>query len=352
MPPPPFDTSSQRESGGAPVPHLEHDGKHMEPTVHIDLGFSLVQDGEARVPNEKEQDAILDLFPTCTHLTTRPPFIMVCCQSLSPKPWPATLAGLALYLTSEPNAEPLDIGWSGLGPGLTIDAEIHRTQLPRLETFIKIFSALDKYNTRVTKLQWISGMFFAMAKPQPKEGWRYRYPKSVNGVRIGYIFGEEAVHSPGRPTAKPFQNMVHISTLKMHKIITMNTPLNGHVEGTLLGVQVQRISTDEAARPWEHLEGALSYFGNGADAMLEGSRGAVVWTAEHDNGDGYRDWNVIGQFPCQVLGSDICYCPTYSRMASLGYSLSETYFLSIPQILTEQGLSLFLYVCIYGCRPK
>ena len=57
------------------------------------------------------------------------------------------------------------------------------------------------------------------------------------------------------------------------------------------------------------------YFGNGEDAVLEeGSCGAVVWTTEDENGDG--DWNVIGQF--HERGKDVCYCPTYSRMASLG----------------------------------
>ena len=30
----------------------------------------------------------------------------------------------------------------------------------------------------------------------------------------------------------------------------MNTPWNGYMEGALLGVQVQRIPTDEAVRPW------------------------------------------------------------------------------------------------------
>ena len=377
------------------------------------------------MPNLKQQEAIFDLFPTCFRLKTQPPFIVVCCETLPPKPWPVTLAGLALYLTSDSNVEPLDIGLQSLGPDLAIPAEIHRTQLPKLETFIEVFNALDMYDIGVTKLQWVSGMFFAIAESQPKDGWRSRFPKAVNHVRIGYIFGEEAVHERGlrvkfpdgrtcddteyselcpgvmirsrtmqttsgvcvedqsgakyitaaahafngvgdevwhpdgngvhvgnvvrilgdsdialvklqngikysrqtfhnlgTPTAKPFKNFVDVSTLKNYRIIMMNTPMNGHVEGTLLGAEVERIPKDEAVSSWEYLTGVLSYFGNGGDGIMEGSCGAVVWTAEHDNGDG--DWNVIGQFRFQVLGKEICYCPTYSHMPLLGYSLSET----------------------------
>ena len=425
VPPPPFGIPSQRESEGAAVPPLEYDGKQVQHAFHVDPGFSLVHDGEPRFPSEDEQKFIFDLFPSCTCLTTRPPFLIVCCQRLPPKPWPVTLAGLPLYLTSDPDAEPRDIGNLGLGPGLTVDAKIHRTLLPGLETFIQIFSALDEYDTKTTKLQWVSGIFLAMTKSKPKDGWRLKYPKAVNGVIIGYVFGEDAIderaprvkfphgrtcddseyselcpgvmiqsrtkqttsgvcvrdrsgakymtaaahafsdvgdevwhpndngvhvgnfskklgdsdialvklrdgikysrqtfHNPGTPTAKPFKDFVDVKTLKTYTRVMMNTPLNGHVEGSLIGVQVHRSPTDEAVRPWEYLPAALTYFGNGGHTILEGSGGAVLWTAENDNGDG--DWIVLGQFRFQVLGKDICYCPTYSQMAFLGYSLSET----------------------------
>ena len=62
-----------------------------------------------------------------------------------------TLAGLALYMTSDFNVGPLNIGWTGRGLDVPRDEEIYRTQLPKLETFIEIFSALDEYTT-ITKM--------------------------------------------------------------------------------------------------------------------------------------------------------------------------------------------------------
>lgn len=391
--------------------------------IHINPGFFLVQDGEPRFPNHAEQQKILDLFPDCTELSIRPPFIIICSKTLPPKPWPVTLAGLALYFTTDPFADPLNRGLGGRGPDLKIAVEIHRTRLPKLETFKEVFASLDKLDIKATDLQWIAGQFYALTNTQPENKWRSKYPATINGVLINYHFGEEATYDRGsrlippndkvydnsiyqklcpgvlfssrdamttsgvcvtdrsgakyitaaahnfsgqgdevwhpdgngvhvgnichiigdndialvklndgnkyaRQTfhesetklAKPFNDLIDVSKLKLFTLISLDSPMNGHMDGQLLGTRIRRIPSDEAVRPHEYLQGQLVYFGNGED-ILDGSRGAVVWTAENDNGEG--DWNVLGQFGFKLAGTDICYCPTYSVLPQLGYSLSE-----------------------------
>ena len=405
------------------APHQEYPRTPSKSHIHINPGFSLVQDGEPRFPNHTELRKIRELYPDYTDLSFRPPFIVIRFETLPPKPWPVTLAGLALYFTADPLIHPLNRGLGGLGPGLEIAADIPRTELPTLDIFEKIFAALDKLGIKATDLQWIAGQFYALMKTQPEKKLRSKYPATINGVLINYRVGEQAIHDRGfrlkhphdkvyddaiyselcpgvllsskkmtttsgvcvadlsgakyitgaahgfegqcdevrhpdnngvqvgnidrilgnsdialiklkdgikyaRQTfhesstrlAKPFRDFTDVSKLKLYTIISLNSPMNGPMEGQLLGIQIRRIPSDETVTPHQYIEAVLTYFGNGED-ILDGSCGAVIWAAQNDNGEG--DWNVVGQFRFKSTDTEMCYCPTYRDLPGLGFSLSE-----------------------------
>ena len=49
---------------------------------------------------------------------------------------------------------------------------------------------------KLTRLQWIAGRFYALAKTQPEDKWRSRFPAKIIGVLISYLFGEQAIYEP------------------------------------------------------------------------------------------------------------------------------------------------------------
>ena len=136
----------------------------------------------------------MSLFPTCFKLSFAPPFLILACRKLPAKPWPVTVAGMPLYLTTDGEASPMDCGRTGRGPKQFVEATIERWQTPNLDTFKKVFRLLDSLNAKIHCLQWIGWCFLALGASEPYDDWRTRLPWVINNIRIGYIFGEQTVH--------------------------------------------------------------------------------------------------------------------------------------------------------------
>ncbi|KAK4697087.1 hypothetical protein P7C71_g931, partial [Lecanoromycetidae sp. Uapishka_2] len=180
---------------------------------HIKLDFELFRDGEQCTPSMEQQDVIFGLFPTSYRLTLRPPFLIVFCEELPPKPWPITVAGLPLFLTGEKlppkrwpvkgaalpffltndNASPINHGLPGRGPKKSVKSCISLWKTPDLGAFQEVFGVLDDLGANVHRLQWIGTGFLALATKEPYEDWRSRLPFLINKVLISYIFGEQDV---------------------------------------------------------------------------------------------------------------------------------------------------------------
>ena len=175
------------------APRFTHEGEEFESTRHVKLDFELFRDGEQRFPSAEQHRAIMSLFPTCFKLSFSPPFLVVACTKLPAKPWPVTVAGLPLYLTSDGEAFPMDPGISSRGPKAHVDATITRWQTPDLAIFQKLFTLLDSLDAQIHRLQWIGWSFLALGAKEPFADWRHRLPCQINGIYVGYIFGEQTV---------------------------------------------------------------------------------------------------------------------------------------------------------------
>ena len=135
----------------------------------------------------------MEVFPTSFKVSLTSAFLVVVCKILPAKPWPVTVAGLPLYLTTDANAEPMDCGLTARGPKLWVNSNITRWQTPSLQAFQQVFDLLDSLNANIDRIQWIGSSFLALAAQAPDADWRTRLPFLINKIRIGYIFGERVM---------------------------------------------------------------------------------------------------------------------------------------------------------------
>ena len=168
-------------------------GQEFVATQHVKLDFELYQNNRQITPSELQQQCILDLFPTAFKLSFAPPFLIVACKILPKKPWPVTVAGMPLYLTTDGDTAPMDMGVFSQGPKLSIDYTISRWRTPDLQTFQQLFSIYDQLRAGIDRIQWIGWCFLVLSAKEPYSDWRKRLPFMVNNILIGYVFGEQAV---------------------------------------------------------------------------------------------------------------------------------------------------------------
>jgi len=69
---------------------------------NIDLSFPMVEDGGGRGPTNKDQwKETTSLFPTTQEVWINSPFLVICVQTLPPRPWPLTIGGYPLQITTD-----------------------------------------------------------------------------------------------------------------------------------------------------------------------------------------------------------------------------------------------------------
>lgn len=129
---------------------------------------------------------------------------------------------------------------------------------------------------------------------------------------------------------KPFRKLVDAFTLRIGDIIHLNIPVNGHVEGVVLQIDVLRLPADEPADPTDYIICHRIYFGNGSDTLFDGCSGGAIWT---------DDFDVHAQFRFMMKDEALAYCPSFNPLMKLDYELSE---IQVPNLFSVlQGKSSF-----------
>lgn len=175
-------------------PHSIHEGEQSANTRHVKLDFDLFRNGKQCTPSKEQIDVIMSLFPTCQKLSFASPFLIITCRKLPAKPWPVTVAGLPLYMTTDDGASPMDRMQIARGPKVSVDATIQSWQTPDLDIFKKLFVTFDSFDAKIHRIQWIGWCFLAVGASEPYPDWKARLPFVVNNIAIGYVFGEQTVH--------------------------------------------------------------------------------------------------------------------------------------------------------------
>ncbi|KAL8713201.1 MAG: hypothetical protein Q9220_002722 [cf. Caloplaca sp. 1 TL-2023] len=160
-------------------------------TDHVEMDFLLFNNGVFTNPSAQRTRKIMDLFPTSTALNWIPPFIVVVCDVLPPKPWPITVAGVALYLTDDPeDLFPIPVGVSARGANIDLPIELSLWGIPGHAAWVGLFKFFDAVGAPVEDIQWTGSSILAISARVPTPGWESRYPRAINEIRVGYIFGE------------------------------------------------------------------------------------------------------------------------------------------------------------------
>lgn len=114
---------------------------------------------------------------------------------------------------------------------------------------------------------------------------------------------------------RAFRRIVDLRMMRTGDFIYMNTPFNGHCEGTYVAARFGLLPSDEPGQEHTYFVSTIGYFGQHSDRILDGACGAPVWTKEFD---------IIGQFRFTGLKSDkFAYMPSFEQLKAEGFELGQ-----------------------------
>lgn len=126
----------------------------------VELTFSLIGDGQWTTPPSWDSfQELKSLFPTTFEVEVIPPILLIRVRVLPPKPWPMTVAGMPLRLTTDPDEECFKRGMVGRGGKELIDIDLRQDQFTAqiLESAIRVFT--DKLKIAVKWVFWLGAIW-------------------------------------------------------------------------------------------------------------------------------------------------------------------------------------------------
>jgi hypothetical protein len=125
----------------------------------IELSYPLVENGRHLLPPPGGLSELLRLFPTTFAAEVVPPYVIIRVRTLPPKPWPFTVGGLLLWLTTDEFADCFDQGRTGRG-----QEALEHIDLQNKEEFsedilreaIAVFQALQ---VKIRDIMWSPGFW-------------------------------------------------------------------------------------------------------------------------------------------------------------------------------------------------
>lgn len=80
-----------------PPPRFDPGRNAKNQELHVQLSFTLYQNGTQRNPTQDELEEIFSVFPTCIGVWLMNPLLILQFETL---PWPLTIAGMPVYITT------------------------------------------------------------------------------------------------------------------------------------------------------------------------------------------------------------------------------------------------------------
>ncbi|KAI9772964.1 MAG: hypothetical protein M1840_008846 [Geoglossum simile] len=134
----------------------------------VELSYSLVEGGKPTTPPHGDFSELLRLFPTTFAAEVAPPYVIIRVRTLPPKPWPFTVGGLLLWLTTDELEHCFDPGKVGKGKKMLEHIDLQRKEEFSegiLKEAIAIFQALQ---IKIRDIMWSPGF------------WRITVPDSTD----------------------------------------------------------------------------------------------------------------------------------------------------------------------------
>lgn len=121
---------------------------------NVNFDFCLVHDGRAANPTREQVQLLLSIFPGSVGIEIAPPYIKVRVKQLPPKPWPFTLAGLVLRLTTT-EATPVTQDWKiGRAAGILTDRDFNVTAMDPYQVALSAIKSFAELHVCVHTLIW------------------------------------------------------------------------------------------------------------------------------------------------------------------------------------------------------
>lgn len=211
--------------------------------LHVHLGFNLYTDRKQNNPTEAELEQIMAVFPTCYAATLMNPLLILHYETLPPRPWPLTIAGLPVYLTTELKLSPLPLGLPAGGYPLEIGATVCLWKTPTVDAMMEIFQGFDARKLPIKAIRWFGVRFLVEVEGEPSQNWRSIFPHRINKVQVSYIFGEN-MGTPGSlrfklPTDAEPDDANHSNNLRPGVILSSGIGPDGFEVRTTSGVCVE-----------------------------------------------------------------------------------------------------------------
>ncbi|KAJ5941163.1 hypothetical protein N7516_001331 [Penicillium verrucosum] len=171
------------------VPESESPVIQIPPSRHVVLPFNL---REKRTFHH-DSDQLMQLFPGTKKILFDGYFLVFLLDSLPPKPWPLTIAGVRPYFTTDPNDEgPMPSMKRMSKSRLFIDAEIDITHLPPSQVdnaFRLVFDFFTKAQISITQVQYWGNFFMIVLENEDTD--LTAVPRSIGCCICFYLFDNE-----------------------------------------------------------------------------------------------------------------------------------------------------------------
>lgn len=177
-------------------PRIHPGGNAKSQRLHVQLSFTLYQNGTQRNPTQKELEEIFSVFPTCIGVMLMNPLLILQFETLPDRPWPLTIAGMPVYLTTHPEEFPLELGLLAAGAPLKLPCELQRWKTPSVNAMHQLFEAFDERKIDIKGFQWLGVRLLGEVNAEAPLEWRSYFPRRVNDIAITYVFNND-IETPG-----------------------------------------------------------------------------------------------------------------------------------------------------------
>jgi len=134
-----------------------------------------VSNGRAITPPRQDFSDIAKLFPTTFDVSVLPPFLVIRVRQLPPKPWPFTISGLPVQVTTTEYDEPLKKGILAGGPKILPQLDLHRTINYTHALLLQVIEAYHQLKIKISHIFWFGGF------------WQVSVPDDIDLKRLPYL---------------------------------------------------------------------------------------------------------------------------------------------------------------------
>lgn len=170
-----------------------------------------MSNGRATTPPHLDFSDIVQLFPTAFDVSVFPPFLVIRVRQLPPKPWPFTISGLPVQLTTTDHEDPFKRGKLGRGPKILPQIDLHRRVNYTHALLLQVIEACHQLQIKISHIFCFGG-FWQVGVPDDMD--LKRLPCLAASCPVSYQKDSETPRpTPAALRSKPPQGVEYDDTI-------------------------------------------------------------------------------------------------------------------------------------------